>query len=62
VADSARNTAVLDRRRGVAIGSGRMANKLRLYSGLVLFVFVIGHLVNHSLGLISLTAMNAALD
>ncbi len=38
-----------------------MVNRLRLASGLVLFVFVLGHLLNHALGLISLEAMNAGL-
>ncbi len=33
-----------------------MRNRLRLYSGLVLFFFVLGHFLNHSLGLISLQA------
>jgi adenylate cyclase len=33
-------------------------SRLRLASGLVLFVFVLGHLANHALGLISLEAMN----
>lgn len=37
-----------------------MLNRLRLYSGLTLFVFVIGHFINHSLGLISLDVMNRA--
>ena len=35
-----------------------MRNRLRLYSGLILFVFVTGHFLNHSLGLISLDLMN----
>jgi adenylate cyclase len=34
-----------------------MQNRLRLYSGLVLLLFVSGHLINHSLGLISVDAM-----
>jgi adenylate cyclase len=33
--------------------------RLRLWSGLILFVFVTTHLVNHALGLISLAAMEA---
>ena len=37
-----------------------MRNRLRLYSGLILFVFVTGHLFNHTLGLVSLEAMEAA--
>jgi adenylate cyclase len=37
-----------------------MRNRLRLYSGLILFVFVTGHLFNHTLGLVSLKAMEAA--
>ncbi|MEQ8371156.1 MAG: adenylate/guanylate cyclase domain-containing protein [Alphaproteobacteria bacterium] len=36
-----------------------MIHRLRLASGLVLFVFVLFHSVNHSLGLISLEAMEA---
>lgn len=38
-----------------------MISKLRLISGLILFVFVLGHFINHSLGIISLRAMNDAL-
>lgn len=34
-----------------------MMNKLRLYSGLILFLFVTGHLINLSMGLISIDAM-----
>lgn len=36
-----------------------MQNRLRLYSGLILFVFVTGHFFNHALGLISVNAMMA---
>jgi len=39
-----------------------MRNRLRLYSGLVLFVFVIGHFINHALGLISVDTMNAGAE
>ncbi len=39
-----------------------MIGKLRLVSGLVLFVFVLGHFINHALGVISLKAMNDALQ
>lgn len=35
-------------------------NRLRLASGLVLFVFVTGHLINHALGLVSLDLMDKA--
>ena len=38
-----------------------MLGRIRLYSGLVLFVYVALHLVNHTLGVISLEAMNAGL-
>ena len=38
-----------------------MAGKIRLYAGLVLFTYVTGHLVNHSLGLISFDALAAGL-
>jgi adenylate cyclase len=37
-----------------------MQNRLRLGSGLVMFVFVTGHLLNHVMGLISLEVMQAA--
>ena len=37
-----------------------MLNRLRLFSGLTLFVFVTGHFFNHMLGLISLDVMNRA--
>lgn len=36
-----------------------MLRRLRLISGLVLFAFVSGHLLNHSLGLVSLEALEA---
>ncbi len=35
--------------------------RLRLGSGVILFVFVFGHLVNHSLGIFGLATMNAGL-
>ncbi len=37
-----------------------MRNKLRLYSGLILFVFVTGHFINHALGLVSIETLDAA--
>ena len=37
-----------------------LRNRLRLGSGLVMFVFVTGHLLNHAMGLISLEVMQAA--
>jgi len=40
-------------------GSGVLAQRLRAYTGLVLFTFVFFHLLNHSLGLVSLEAMEA---
>lgn len=36
-----------------------MIGRLRLYSGLVLFTYVTGHLLNHMVGIVSLDAMNA---
>lgn len=39
-----------------------MVARLRLISGLILFVFVLGHFINHALGIISLKAMNDALQ
>jgi len=38
-----------------------MLGRIRLYSGLVLFVYVALHLANHMLGLVSVDAMNAGL-
>ncbi|MFP3670845.1 adenylate/guanylate cyclase domain-containing protein, partial [Priestia sp. SIMBA_032] len=38
-----------------------MTTRLRLISGLVLLAFVLGHLLNHVAGLISVEAMNALL-
>lgn len=38
-----------------------MVGRLRLWSGLVLFLFVLGHLSNHALGIISIEAMDAGL-
>ncbi len=38
-----------------------MLNRVRLYSGLVMFVYVALHLANHMLGVISVDAMNAGL-
>lgn len=38
-----------------------MNDRLRLYSGLVMLVYVVGHLMNHALGLVSIEAMNAGL-
>jgi adenylate cyclase len=39
-----------------------MQNQLRLWSGLILLLFVVGHMVNLSLGLISLQVMNDAAE
>lgn len=36
-----------------------MINRVRLYSGLVLFAFLATHLVNHALGIVSVQAMDA---
>src|SRR5574341_363083 len=38
-----------------------MLGRLRLTSGLVLFAYLLGHLANHALGVISLEAMNAGM-
>jgi len=43
-------------------GSGPLLQRLRLWSGLVLFGYVTWHYVNHSLGHISLSAMEAMLE
>ncbi len=37
-----------------------MVNHLRAYSGLVLFTYVVGHLINHAFGLVSIRLMNRA--
>jgi adenylate cyclase len=39
-----------------------MTRRLRMVSGLVLFAYVVTHLVNHSLGIVSLAAMETMLD
>ena len=39
---------------------GSAAQKLRILSGLVLFTFALTHLLNHSLGIWSIEAMDAA--
>ena len=36
-----------------------MINRVRLYSGLVLFAFLATHLVNHAMGIVSVQAMDA---
>jgi len=36
-----------------------MVNRLRSWSGIVLFIYLITHFANHALGLISLDAMEA---
>ena len=38
-----------------------MIAHLRLYSGLVPFAYVVGHLANHAFGLVSIEAMNAGM-
>src|SRR6202023_268185 len=44
------------------VGAGRgMIRRVRMASGLVLFAYVVTHLVNHSLGIVSLGAMEAML-
>ena len=43
-------------------GTGSWRQKVRLYSGLVLFVFAAAHLINHALGLVSVEAMEAMRD
>jgi adenylate cyclase len=39
-----------------------MVRRLRLWSGLVLFTFVLSHFANHALGLVSLEALDAGRD
>ena len=38
-------------------GSAGLGQRLRLVSGIVLFVYLTTHLLNHALGLVSLEAM-----
>ena len=38
---------------------GRLIPQLRLWSGVVLFAYVTGHLLNHTFGLASVEAMEA---
>ncbi|GAB4535376.1 MAG: adenylate/guanylate cyclase domain-containing protein [Roseibium sp.] len=42
------------------IGHGNWRQRLRLWSGLVLFVFCLSHFLNHALGIISFEAMDLA--
>lgn len=44
------------------VGQSARARRLRLISGLILFSFVLTHLANHALGLISLDTMEAGRD
>ena len=41
------------------MSEGRLA-KIRIISGLILMAYLVGHLINHSLGLISLQLMDDA--
>ncbi|MSO75482.1 MAG: adenylate/guanylate cyclase domain-containing protein [Alphaproteobacteria bacterium] len=41
------------------LSNGPLVQRLRLWSGLVLFIYVTLHLLNHSLGIVSLEAMEA---
>lgn len=45
--------------KGKPLGAGPTAYRIRLYSGLLLYVFVATHFLNHMLGLVSLDAMEA---
>jgi len=47
------------KRRGM-IGQGNWRQRLRLWSGLILFAFCLSHFSNHALGIISLEAMDQA--
>ena len=42
------------------LGAGAWRDRLRLWSGLVLFLFALTHFLNHALGLWSLEAMTRA--
>jgi len=35
-----------------------MIGRIRLYSGMILFAYVVGHLINHGFGIVSLQAMD----
>ncbi|MGX1097972.1 adenylate/guanylate cyclase domain-containing protein [Amorphus sp. MBR-141] len=50
--------AAVAARRGTP-GSGRLTQRLRLASGLTLFVYVLMHLLNHALGVVSIDWMEA---
>lgn len=36
--------------------------RLRVYSGVILFVYVLSHFINHSLGIVSIELMNAGCE
>ncbi len=50
------------KRRTASLRMALRPDRLRLISGLVLMIFLAGHLINHTLGLISLNAMEAGRD
>ncbi|PVB60032.1 adenylate/guanylate cyclase domain-containing protein [Labrenzia sp. 011] len=45
---------------GLRQGSGNWRQRLRLWSGLILFTFCLSHFLNHALGIISVEAMDKA--
>lgn len=47
------------RRRAGVPGGGHLVQRLRLASGLILFLFVLTHLLNHALGVVSIAWMEA---
>ncbi len=50
-------------RAGAAVPSGgTVAQRARLYAGLVLFAFILSHFLNHALGNVSLAVMQAGQD
>ncbi|WP_209017501.1 adenylate/guanylate cyclase domain-containing protein [Roseibium aggregatum] len=46
--------------RQFAPGTGNLRQRLRLWSGLILFVYCLSHFLNHALGIISVNAMDEA--
>ena len=44
------------------VGQSALVRRVRLVTGLILFLFVLTHLLNHALGMISLAAMEAGRD
>src|SRR5262245_5379794 len=62
MSESVADSIVRYPRMPAALSAAQLVNRLRLGTGVVLFAYAATHLLNHSLGLISLDAMDAGRD